>query len=81
MADDDEPQRHLTAMKYWNKIHSHVRSRIERKFSHMMMWKWTRHTDLNSDAAHNAMLVTIAVESFTGFKYPPHYESWEAGDP
>eukprot|EP00388_Colpodella_angusta_P028159 GDKK01011597.1.p1 GENE.GDKK01011597.1~~GDKK01011597.1.p1 ORF type:complete len:135 (-),score=1.58 GDKK01011597.1:129-533(-) len=47
----------------------------------MLMWRWMRSTDYNMAAAKNAMYVTMAVESFFGFKYPPNYQTFQQQNP
>eukprot|EP00760_Papus_ankaliazontas_P036563 PhM_4_TR8344/c3_g2_i3/m.17855 len=56
----------ITMMAYWNRIHSTVRSRIERFFSWMMAWNIVHYCRRTDDFLEKAMTIIIFVEHTLG---------------
>ena len=77
-ADDDDTYLPLKVSTYWNKVHSKFRSRVERRFAHMLTdWKWTESCRFKATSARHAMAITVAVEAASGFRKPSVYKDFE----
>jgi len=72
-ADDDEAQVQVTHARYWNKVHSKFRSRIERKFSALERWRWLKQTSFSAPVVAKALRICVSLEAYVGFRSPLPY--------
>ena len=63
----------MTHARYWNKVHSKFRSRIERKFSALERWRWLKQTSFSAPVVAKALRICVSLEAYVGFRSPLPY--------
>ena len=63
----------VSLRRYWNKVHSLFRSRVERRFAWWEKWRFTHRCDHGSSFVNRAFKLIVALESYSCLLLPRRY--------